>query len=482
MDDWTILWLLAPPAAVALFFLARWLRIRWLDARLDRAVTDAGVEIESLGPFPGVAAAEIGALGAYSVYEAIKTLVMIDDRVLAAADFSGGVRSGFQGIHEQLAVQAKGGLLDFYADHAAAAHLAAEGHVVEFAQGAVPGADLLVDGHPFRVEIGLDPASVKEHLARFPEVGVIVGRELAPQLDGTANVLVDPALSHADATEHVGRTLDRVGELHKLDLHFPLITFSLAVLAYTPLVFKRRLSLGDAATHTVIDTGLIGLPAMTLGKVGALAGLGLGPVGSAVGGILGALAGGITGAAGAGWLKGRAYRGAVRDFHQELRAIGSELPDALAEKRRAAERKQAKVNAQFPHSSSWRAWTWPTLNDRILLRLSADFEALFARIEEQRRKAYDLLAGHGLEDAGLEACAEAAGSYALELVRGGELWTPRLVGRIRWLARAAEQANAEAGKLEAARESKQRVVAAVLSPVKRVLRRVNRWLGSDRYS
>lgn len=476
MDDRTILWYLAPPAAVALFFLARWLWIRWLDARLDRSVVDAGVRIAALGSFPGVAAAEIGALGAYSVYEAVKTLVMIDDRVLAAADFSGGVRAGLRGIHEQLAVQAKGGLLDFYADQTAAAHLAAEGHVVEFAQGAVPGADLLVDGHPFRVEIGLDPGAVREHLARFPDVGVIVNQELGPHFDGTANVLVDPALSHADATDHLARTVDRVGELQTLDLHFPLITFSLAVVAYTPLVFRRRLSLREAATHTAVDTGLIGVPAMTLGKIGALAGLGLGPVGSAVGGILGALAGGVAGAAGAGWFKGRAYRGSVREFHRELRTIGSELPDALAEKRRAAERKQANVNARFPHSSAWRARIWPTLNDRILLRLSGDFRALFARIEEQRQKAYDLLAGHGLTDASPAACAEAAGGYALELVRGGELWTPRLVQRMRSLARAADEANAEAEKLQAARASKEKVVAAVLSPVKRALGTVRRWL------
>jgi hypothetical protein len=43
MDDALLTWLLAPPAAVGLFFLARWGWIRRLDARLDRAVDEAGV-------------------------------------------------------------------------------------------------------------------------------------------------------------------------------------------------------------------------------------------------------------------------------------------------------------------------------------------------------------------------------------------------------------------------------------------------------
>ncbi|MBP7146232.1 MAG: hypothetical protein KBD01_01720 [Acidobacteria bacterium] len=464
------LWLVAP-AALALFFLARWLWIRRLDRRLDRSVEDAGIEVRDLGAFPGVAAGEIAALGAYSVYEAIKTLVMVDDRVVAAADFSGGLKDGFRSIHAQLASEAQGDLVSFYADKAAAAHLAAEGHVVEAAQG-VPGAEFLVDGHPVRVEIGLDPGLVKQHLAQFPGVDVIVNHELGAQLHDVPGVLVDPALSHADAAEHVQRTLERVGELDKFNLNFPFITFSLALLAYTPLVFRRQLTLREGAKYTAIDTGLVGVPAMTLGKVGALAGLGLGPVGSAVGGLLGAVAGGVAGAAGAGWAKARAYRGQVSAYHEELRAIGAELPEALADKKRAAERKRAMVEKRFPLSSALRAWLWPTLNDRIVPRLAADFDVLFERIAEQAGRARDLMAGIGVPDPSPELCAEAAGAYALDLVRGGELWTPRLVRRLRRLAAAADGANEQQAKLRAAREAKQRVFSRLTAP----LRRLARWL------
>jgi hypothetical protein len=475
-DDPRWLLLFAAPAAIALFFAARWLRIRWLDRKLDRSVEDAGVEIRRLPSFPGVAAGEIGALGAYSVYEAIRTLIMVDDRVVAAADFSGGVRSGFHAVDALLAAEAQGNLLDFYAGQTAAAHLAAEGHVVEAAQGSVPGAEYLVDGHPARVEIGLDPAAVKEHLARYPGVDIIVNHELGAQLQGVPGVLVDPALSHADASDHVRRTIERAGDLDRLDLHFPLITFSLALLAYAPLVFRRQLTLREAAAHTGIDTGLVGVPAMTLGKVGALAGMGLGPVGSAAGGVLGAVAGGVAGAAGAGWLKGRKYRERAQAYGMELRAIGTELPDAIADKRRAAARKKATVDRRLPRSSAWRARAWPTLNDRIVLRLAADFDALFERIDAQFQRARDLLAGIGVPDPTPPLCAEAAGNYALELVRGGELWTPRLVRRVRALADAAREANDEAHKLQLAREAKQRVVARFTSPVRRAVR----WL-SERF-
>ena len=359
MDDTLLTWLLAPPAAVGLFFLARWGWIRWLDARLDRAVDEAGVEIAKLGPFAGVSAAEIGAVGAYSVYEAIRTLVMVDDRVLDAIDFSrGGISVGFQRVQDHLATRVAGvgeagpalkdNLLGFYADQAAAAHLAAEGHVVEFAHGTAPGAELLVNGHPYHVEIGLDPTVVKQHLAQFPDVTVVINQELAPHFDGVAGVLVDPALSHADAADHVQKTVERVGEIGKLDLHFPFITFTIALFAYAPLVFKRRLSVRDAARFTALDTGLVGGGAMALGKAGSLVGLGLGPVGAAAGGILGALAGGLGGAAGASWLKGRGYRGAVESFRQELEEFGAGLPDALIEKRRAADRKQRRVERALP--------------------------------------------------------------------------------------------------------------------------------------
>ncbi len=489
MVDTLLTWLLAPPAAVGLFFLARWAWIRWLDARLDRAVDEAGVEIAKLGPFAGVSAAEIGAVGAYSVYDAIRTLVMVDDRVLDAIDFSrGGVSVGFQRVQDHLATRVAGigeagpalkdNLLGFYADQAAAAHLAAEGHVVEFAHGAAPGAELLVNGHPYHVEIGLDPAVVKQHLAQFPDVTVVVNQELAPHLEGVANVLVDPALSHADAADHVQKTVERVGELGKLDLHFPFITFTIALFAYAPLVFKRRLSVRDAARFTVLDTGLIGGGAMALGKAGGLVGLGLGPVGAAAGGILGALAGGLGGAAGASWLKGRGYRGAVGVFRQELEEFGAGLPDALIEKRRAADRKQRRVTERFPHSSAVRAWLWPTMNDRIFRRLAADFVALFARIEEQLGRARALLVGEGLTDASPAACAAAAGRYGLELVQAGEIWTPEVAHRVRAMARAAADANAEAEKLTTAREAKQRVISAVTSPIRRAFARWKGWLGS----
>ena len=487
MDDTLLTWLLVPPAAVGLFCLARWGWIRWLDARLDRAVDEAGVEIAKLGPFAGVSAAEIGAVGAYSVYEAIRTLVMVDDRVLDAIDFSrGGVSVGFQRVQDHLATRVVGAgeagpalkdnLLGFYADQAAAAHLAAEGHVVEFAHGTAPGAELLVNGHPYHVEIGLDPTVVKQHLAQFPDVTVVVNQELAPHFAGVAGVLVDPALSHADAADHVQKTVERVGEIGKLDLHFPFITFTIALFAYAPLVFKRRLSVRDAARFTALDTGLVGGGAMALGKAGSLVGLGLGPVGAAAGGILGALAGGLGGAAGASWLKGRGYREAAGQFRQELEEFGAGLPDALIEKRRAADRKQRRVAERFPHSSAVRAWLWPTMNDRIFRRLTADFVALFARIEEQLGRARALLVGDGLADTSPAACAAAAGRYGLELVQAGEIWTPEVARRVRAMARAADAANTEVEKLKAAREAKQRVVAAVTSPIRRAFARLKEWL------
>ena len=45
------------------------------------------------------------------------------------------------------------------------------------------------------------------------------------------------------------------------------------------------------------------------------------------------------------------------------------------------------------------------------------------------------------------------------------------------MARAAADANAEAEKLTAAREAKQRVVAAVTSPIRRAFARLKGWLG-----
>ena len=45
------------------------------------------------------------------------------------------------------------------------------------------------------------------------------------------------------------------------------------------------------------------------------------------------------------------------------------------------------------------------------------------------------------------------------------------------MARAAADANAEAEKIAAAREAKQRVVAAVTSPIRRVFSRLKGWFG-----
>lgn len=145
------------------FLAARQRRIEALDAELRRPIEVDEANREKLTEeFPWL---DVAATGAFTLYDAFHSLAMLDDHVLEALEFSSAANlhtfnSLSSYVHKYFlshAGEALQGSLErlqgYTAERIVAAHLAAEGYVVEFPDiSNQEGWDLLVDGHSMQVK------------------------------------------------------------------------------------------------------------------------------------------------------------------------------------------------------------------------------------------------------------------------------------------------------------------------------------------
>lgn len=224
----------------------------------------------------------------------------VDTQVLDAIRFSSADKpSDFFDLKDRISDLSQGAitrLSGYVAEQQVALNLQQQGHHVQFPEKSnQEGFDLLVDGHPIQVKCTLSVSYVQGHLNQYPDIPVIVNKELAEAFLDHPQVIIDEQLSH---TMIQNITVDSVHHLEKFGhsselLLAPLITFIFSSKRHYDLVKCGEYELKDAVTHTTIDSGarLAGiLSGKTLGF--ALGSLG-GPIGAIVGATAGAYLGNI---------------------------------------------------------------------------------------------------------------------------------------------------------------------------------------------
>lgn len=246
------------------------------------------------------------AFAGFTVGDFIYDCARLDPTVIEAVDFARAAdiedRLSFTAFAiEQSALEdaAEMGMVNqlqgYVAERLVAEHMSATGYDVSFPQDSnQPGWDVLIDGNPFQIKCGISPDLVHEHFEKYPEIPVIVNRELGEALGNTPGVYIDEELS----VEHV-RSLTEAG----LQQGVEVANFELPLIALTvsAAIEVRSLLRGEGTVETAIINILTNTGGRIVGGTGGgLAGSAIGvilfgPAGSIIGGLAGTVGGGISG-------------------------------------------------------------------------------------------------------------------------------------------------------------------------------------------
>jgi hypothetical protein len=278
-----------------------------------------------------------GLYGVLTVGDFLYDLARIDPLVLEAADFASAADIGsrltfaeYCSRHESLSDLAEAGSLSrlkgYVAERVVAQNLAASGHDVSLPGTANnEGWDLLVDGREFQVKCVKSASAVREHLAAYPGIPVIVNAELAEALGETPGVYVDPTLSLEAVTARTSEALEGGAEV--LDFEIPWTAFVATTVSHAVLYSRGLVDLQSLPLSIGAETA----GRVTGGALGKLAGTGVGlllfgPAGGVIGALAGAVGGGMSGR--------RLTAGIMRRLaarSSEARARTRELAGALVE-------------------------------------------------------------------------------------------------------------------------------------------------------
>lgn len=432
------------------FVLLRRRRWRKLHEELGAPVINLSEVNEKYRPLWPDAAAT----GAVSAYDAVWALAMIDERVLSAMNFSSKLDLGtfnqlnayvhehFLSGGEESVKGAMERLEGYTAEQVAAAHLAAQGHVVQFPETPnQQGWDLLVDGHPVQVKNTMDPELIKQHLIENPDIPVIVNTEMGAHFAGNDHVIVDPDLSHAAIAEQVQDTIHGVDALDAMSFHVPLVTLALSSLREGALWADGRIDAGTALKRVGTDVVAVGGGGAVGSKLGLLLGglLG-GPFVAAFLGIGGAIGGAMAGRAAANAIRLRPLNEAKEELNRAIYRVVEIMPAVIDEKKAALGAKQESIRRRL--KVGFWSWLWPSRAHLLFKETERRIQGWLAKLDEEKKRWQTFFSyeqkEHGISRTGLELCGE--------LARGG-YYHPKLIVALREVSNSYGKVMAEAEKL-----------------------------------
>jgi len=377
----------------------------------------------------------VAGVAGITVCDAVYSVSLIDENVLAALDFSSVADlSTFSDISQYMDAHFAAGaglvgslarLQGYTAEQVAAAHLASQGHVVEFPDAAnQPGYDLLVDGHPFQVKDTLSPGLINEHLANYPDIPVIVNTEMGVRFADNPNVIVDPDLSHEQIAVAVDQTIEGVSLLDTAHVHIPLITLALSCLKEGSLLLAGKTDVKTAGSHVLYDTASVGLGGAAGAKIGVLAGSPLGPAGAGIGLVLGGVIGAITGRVLAGKIKHSRLKEKQAAYNSAVIDVGQVMPAVIDNKKQlVAEKMERAVKAvKVP----WWRHIWPSREEYLAEGLKGRYRQTLDRLNELKNRMQSL-----------SPCQ--AGEEACKIVAEGGFYDPALTEALARVREAQEE-------------------------------------------
>lgn len=230
----------------------------------------------------------------------------LDPTVIEAADFAraadigdplsfaafGVEQSALEGASEIGMISQ---LQGYVAERLVAQHMSAAGYDVSFPENSnQPGWDVLIDGEPFQIKCGSSSSLVYNHFEKYPDIPVIVNRELSDTLGGLPGVYIDEELSFEHVRSMTEAGLAQGEEL--ADFELPLISLTVSAAIEVRSLLRGQGALDAAIINVLTNTGgriAGGVAGQATGSaVGVLL---FGPAGGIIGGLVGTVGGGISG-------------------------------------------------------------------------------------------------------------------------------------------------------------------------------------------
>jgi hypothetical protein len=249
------------------------------------------------------------ALGGATLLDLAIGLARIDPKVLDAIDRVHGARAfeTFPALQNHITeVMSRGdaafeGLISTYkgalGELVIADHLTQAGYQVELVSNFTePGFDILIDGQPFQVKVGLTDASIVEAQDRYPDISILTveeqgeasfeqsfpeGAEASLSADDVFSVPVEGQALTATTTD----TLQGAEGLGDLSFELPVVTAALGVMRGVDQVARGEKDVAQVATEVAVRTAGVGIGAKLGSLISIAFGLGALP-GSLVGGFI----------------------------------------------------------------------------------------------------------------------------------------------------------------------------------------------------
>ncbi len=450
--------LLGAGGAVAGVLWLRWRLWRALESELSRVIVTKD-KLKELAGDSWYRLVEPAAVAGMTTYDVVHHLAMMDDRVLEAMDFSSKLDLDtfnrldayvhdhfFSGGAASIAGNIER-LQGYTAEQIAAAHLAAQGHVVEFPDTPnQEGWDLLVDGHPMQVKCVMDPSLIQEHLERYHNIPVLVNAEMGHHFADNGHVIVDKDLIHSQVADHVHNTVHAVHGIHAMPFHVPVITLALSTVREGIRLLEGRINIFEACGNVFTDVAFVGGGGWLGGKVGlALGGAVLGPVGAAIGGVLGAVAGAILGRKAANSVRAASLEEAKMHVNKAVYEAVQLVPEAIEDRIAALEGRIASVKRRL--KIHFLSWLWPSRRYLLFREIKSRVEDKIGKLREkaawvaEAEKAYYDYSQwqNGLYKPGFEVC-----KWAIE---EGRFNHPRLLEALNKVNACSQRVAEEAWKL-----------------------------------
>ncbi|WNF22657.1 hypothetical protein [Mesobacillus jeotgali] len=184
-------------------------------------------------------------------------------------------------------------LKGYTAEQLVALELQGKGHDVSFPEASnQAGFDLIVDGQPFQVKCLGTPGGVYEHFRAYPDLPVLVNRELIPSL-ADHPLVYGTDVSNQTVEVITRSTLKHAAEFTELDI--PMITLGISSLTNGYKVIRGGISTRIAGLNIANETAARGAGALAGKGIGLVLGPLFGPAGTVVLPMMLGMAGGYSG-------------------------------------------------------------------------------------------------------------------------------------------------------------------------------------------
>lgn len=171
-------------------------------------------------------------------------------------------------------------LKGYTAEHLIALELQGKGHEVSFPESSnQAGYDLLVDGQQFQVKSLSSVGGVQEHFKKYPNIPVLVNKELAEKLEPNPMVY-GTEVSHESVETLTRSTLKHTAEFDDLDI--PVITLGITTVKNGHKIIANGLDMRLAGLNVANELSARSLGGLAGKGAGILIGPLLGPAGLVV--------------------------------------------------------------------------------------------------------------------------------------------------------------------------------------------------------